>query len=289
MRPGASTGVAYYDADRASTSRRRARSSSRERRRDAAVAAEFGDRLGPQGLANSSGYVGKYLMFNGYAGRSGAVRAPLNEYKSVQVTRIVHDFYDHDPKRGFYGGGGSTRRRPGPLAWSLFAPPDVPRWGRASSDTLLEAIHARDEVVATHDVAAARDQPRRPRSRVKDAWGIPAMRITYKDHPDDLAFARFLQDRAVELLQAAGALDLEARSSRRTHVRRAPARHLPHGQRSAHVGGGPVPPRARRAQPVHLRRQQLRHVGAGQPTMTIQALAFRAGDHIARFARRGEI
>ena len=27
----------------------------------------------------------------------------------------------------------------------------------------------------------------------------------------------------------------------------------------------------------------------GQPTMTIQALAFRAGDHIAQFAKRGEI
>ena len=29
--------------------------------------------------------------------------------------------------------------------------------------------------------------------------------------------------------------------------------------------------------------------GRGQPTMTIQALAFRAADHIGRFARRGEI
>ena len=29
--------------------------------------------------------------------------------------------------------------------------------------------------------------------------------------------------------------------------------------------------------------------GRGQPTMTIQALAFRAADHIGRFARLGEI
>jgi choline dehydrogenase-like flavoprotein len=29
--------------------------------------------------------------------------------------------------------------------------------------------------------------------------------------------------------------------------------------------------------------------GRGQPTMTIQALAFRAGEHIAQFAKRGEI
>jgi choline dehydrogenase-like flavoprotein len=29
--------------------------------------------------------------------------------------------------------------------------------------------------------------------------------------------------------------------------------------------------------------------GRGQPTMTIQALAFRAGEHIARLARNGEV
>jgi choline dehydrogenase-like flavoprotein len=29
--------------------------------------------------------------------------------------------------------------------------------------------------------------------------------------------------------------------------------------------------------------------GRGQPTLTIQALAFRAAEHIARFARRNEI
>jgi choline dehydrogenase-like flavoprotein len=29
--------------------------------------------------------------------------------------------------------------------------------------------------------------------------------------------------------------------------------------------------------------------GRGQPTATIQALAYRAGEHIARFARRNEI
>jgi hypothetical protein len=29
--------------------------------------------------------------------------------------------------------------------------------------------------------------------------------------------------------------------------------------------------------------------GRGQPTLTIEALAFRAGEHIARFARVGKI
>ncbi len=40
--------------------------------------------LFPQGLANSSGVVGKHLMFNSYAFAGGLFEHPLNEYKSVQ-------------------------------------------------------------------------------------------------------------------------------------------------------------------------------------------------------------
>ena len=39
---------------------------------------------------------------------------------------------------------------------------------------------------------------------MKDAWDLPAIRVTYKDHPDDLTNARFLQDRGAEICRAAG-------------------------------------------------------------------------------------
>ncbi|HEX6260998.1 MAG TPA: GMC family oxidoreductase, partial [Woeseiaceae bacterium] len=64
----------------------------------------------PDGLANSSGYVGRNLMFNGHSLANGVFEHQLNDYKGVQVTRIIHDFYDADPKRGFYGGGGIDGR-----------------------------------------------------------------------------------------------------------------------------------------------------------------------------------
>ena len=41
---------------------------------------------------------------------------------------------------------------------------------------------------------------------VKDAWGLPALRVTYKNHPDDLKNMEFFRDRALELLDAAGAV-----------------------------------------------------------------------------------
>ena len=53
----------------------------------------------PNGLANSSGVVGKYLMLGGNVGSHGIFDEPLNEFKSVQATRAIEDFYDSDPKR----------------------------------------------------------------------------------------------------------------------------------------------------------------------------------------------
>ena len=64
----------------------------------------------PQGLANSSGLVGKYLMWNFTTRTHATFEHELNEFKSVQCSRIVHDFYDSDPKRGFYDGGGIDSR-----------------------------------------------------------------------------------------------------------------------------------------------------------------------------------
>lgn len=64
----------------------------------------------PNGLANSSGFVGRNLMWNSHANAMALFEHPLNDFKGVQVTRMVHDFYDTDPARGFYGGGGFDAR-----------------------------------------------------------------------------------------------------------------------------------------------------------------------------------
>src|SRR5438270_4553159 len=41
---------------------------------------------------------------------------------------------------------------------------------------------------------------------VKDAWGLPALRVTFRNHPDDIKTSEFLYERQKEILQAAGAL-----------------------------------------------------------------------------------
>ena len=161
----------------------------------------------PQGLANSSGLVGKYLMFNYTARALGVFEHELNEYKSVQVTRIVHDFYDSDPKRGLYGGGGLDGRI-GPQPTHVG---DSHRHRGSVVGQRLQGATRRSSRAACRSPVTAPRSPVESNNvtldpELKDAWGLPAIRVTYKDHPDDLANARFLQDRGAEILDAAGAL-----------------------------------------------------------------------------------
>jgi choline dehydrogenase-like flavoprotein len=94
----------------------------------------------PNGLANASGLVGKYLMFTGWSVTAGVFDEPLNEFKSVMVTRVLHDFYEADATRGFYGGGGLDARFDFmPIGFALSGlPPDVPRWGAEFKRTLRQ-------------------------------------------------------------------------------------------------------------------------------------------------------
>jgi len=243
----------------------------------------------PDGLANSSGLVGKYLMFN-YAARVSAVfEHELNEFKSVQVTRVVHDFYDADPKRGFYGGGGiDARIGPQPAVWAQRLATEGPAWGAALKARLREfprsmalLCHGTSLPVATNSVSLD--------PTLKDAWGRSALRVTYKDHPDDLANARFLQDRAVEIMEAAGAQRVIPTPVREQNF----SMHLLGTCRMGNDPGTSVIDRYHRTHDVRnlflCDGSSLVTSGRGQPTMTIQALAFRAADHIARFARANDI
>lgn len=287
---GRATGVMYFDRDRREHVQRAravvvcANGAETPRLLLMSASAQF-----PQGLANSSGLVGKYLMFNSNVRALGVFEHELNEHKSVQVTRIVHDFYDSDPERGHYGGGGlDARIGPQPTTWAIRTATEGPSWGSAYKARLRE--FPRSMQVACHGTSLAVEANNITLDpEVKDAWGLPAMRVTYRDHPDDLANARFLQDRGAEILAAAGAL----RVTKAPVTEQTSSVHLLGTCRMGNDPATSVVDRYHRSHDVPnlfvCDGSSLVTSGRGQPTMTIQALAFRAGEHIARFAKRGEI
>jgi choline dehydrogenase-like flavoprotein len=247
--------------------------------------------LFPHGLANGSGLVGKYLMFNGQTASYGVFEHPLNEYKSVQVTRILMDFYDADPARGFYGGGGMDGRMfKGPLFFALDGlPPDMPTWGKEYRRALPEYLIRTMEVAGHTTSLPVETNSVSLDPRVRDRWGRPAIRTTYRDHPDDLAMMQFFVDRGEEILEAAGARRVWSDPV-------APQTLGAHLLGTCRMGDDPESSVVDRYHRSHEVRNllicdgsSLVTSGRGQPTMTIQALAFRAAEHMARFARAGEI
>lgn len=245
----------------------------------------------PDGLANSSGKLGKYLMFNGQATAMGTFAEPLNEYKGPQVTRVLWDWYDSDPQRGFYGGGGIDGRMSfGPALLSFLGkPPDVTGLGPGLKAWMTHA-YTRSMEAACHSTSLPQESNNVTLDpATKDKWGRPALRVTYRDHDDDLAMMGYLQQRAIEILEAAGA----------EHVWQFPVVPQTVGAHllgTARMGDDPASSVVDRYHRTHevenlfiCDGSSFVTSGRGQPTMTIMALAFRAADHLKEAARRGEI
>jgi choline dehydrogenase-like flavoprotein len=247
----------------------------------------------PQGLANSNGNVGKYLMFDNGAMAMALFEHPLNEYKSVVVTRVLHDYYRSDPKRGFYGGGGIDGRFDYyPAGFALGGmPPNGPQWGSEWKRAIRQYYTHVGGTLGHVSCLAVEQNCVSLDDRVKDAWGLPALRVTFKNHPDDLKASEFIAERQKEILEAAGAKKVWVDPA--TLGDTTLSRHL---MGSCRMGDDPkisVVNKWNRAHDVPnlflVDGSSLVTSARQQPTATIQALAYRAADHIHAAAKRGEI
>jgi choline dehydrogenase-like flavoprotein len=245
----------------------------------------------PDGLANSSGVVGKYLMLGNTTGASGLFEHELNDYKGVVSGAGIVDYVPTDPSRGFYGGGRMTSRGYYyPIAMGLNSlSPGSPRWGAGYKRALREEAQHRMNITCFTTQLPLETNRVDLDPDVKDAWGLPAMRITSTSHPDDLRNAEFFRQKSIEVLEAAGATRTWAGAVN-------DARGSAHNRGTCRMGNDPrtsVVDRYHRAHDVRnlfiVDGSSLVTGGRNHPTMTIQALAFRAAEHLVRAARAGDV
>ncbi len=251
----------------------------------------------PNGLANSSGVVGQNIMFNGNVIANGVFEHEVNGYKGIAVSRIIHDTYELDPaKVGFIGGGGFDFRQIfTPIQFGFAGvPPTAPQWGPGFKKALARGFtrtvnafgHTTSLPVATNNLTLD--------DEVKDAWGLPVNRLTFKEHPNDVKVYKWFADRAKDLLDAAGAQESWAFPTPTGNEEQGGGQvHLLGTCRMGNNPATSVIDKNHRSHDVPnlfmVDGSSMVTGGRGQPTMTIMAMAFRAGDLIAQAAKRGEI
>jgi choline dehydrogenase-like flavoprotein len=244
----------------------------------------------PDGLANSSGLVGKYLMWDNGGLAMGLFERPLNEYKGIQVTRVIHDYYKADPKRGFYGGAGiDARFNYYPASFALQGlPPDAPKWGAEYKQMLgMYFTHTMSLLAHTTSLPQLRNSISLDPD-LKDAWGLAAMRVTFDFHADDVATMQWAMTKQLEILEAAGAKKTWGAVGT-TVEENMPSVHL---MGTCRMGDDPKQSIVDRYNRAHDVPNLIIADGSSfvtaarqQPTATIQALAYRAADYAIRNAR----
>ncbi|WP_421928611.1 GMC family oxidoreductase [Neoaquamicrobium sediminum] len=284
---GRATGVAYYDRD------------GKAQRHRANVVALAANGLGtarlmllstsrrfPNGLANDSDLVGRRLMHH----PTGMVTARFDErmdgYRGpFAVSILSQQFYETDAARDFVRGYQMQLiRSDGPVGTACGGYlPRVP-WGRRHHQTFRDTFaHTASLTVTTEDLP-------RPENRVtlsetlKDAWGIPAPKMTYALDDNTKRMIEHGIGSATRAFEEAGAVEISAQ--------RLVANAGFHLLGTACMGADPetsVVDAACRAHAVPnllvLDGSVFTTAAALNPTSTIQALALRAADLLVRERR----
>jgi gluconate 2-dehydrogenase alpha chain len=248
----------------------------------------------PNGLANSSGQVGKHLMahigarvFAAFDDRFINIYMGPNAQKH-SLDDCNADNFDHSGL-GFMRGAQISITpadlEGGPIgaAMSMNPPPGVPRWGAAYRDFISKYFARHAAVIAQTDNLPYADQTIDLDPNVRDQWGLPAPRLTYDwRRPNELARVEFMLGKLEELGRAMGA----------THVWRSP---LGAGSPGAHHEGGTRMGNDPKTSVVNRYGQSwdipnLFIIGSStypsmsgfNPTLTIQALAYMSADAIVK-------
>ena len=245
----------------------------------------------PDGLANSSGHLGKHLMSHPMVTVLVTFdERHLNVYMGPSAQKhTIDDFnadnFDHSDV-GFIRGSqisiGTGNLQGGPISVSTLAPPPgTPRWGAPYRDFIAQAYARHASMVAQTEDLPYAYQTIDLDPEVKDAWGLPAPRLTYDwRRPNELARVEFMLQRMEEIGHAMGA----------TQVWRSP---IGPGAPGAHHEGGTRMGSDPSNSVVNRYGQtwdipNLFLVGSStfptmsgfNPTLTIQALAYMSADAI---------
>ena len=242
-------------------------------------------RLFPDGLANSSGLVGKRFTEHLSVFAHGVFSERLDPWRGVPTGGIIQDFYATNAHNGFARGWMISVENDS--QWPLATARSIPGWGPEHKARVMELFG--------HVVGLATDGEQLPDERnqvrldpiVKDAYGLPVPLLINNHAKNDVAMIDAMSLKLKEILEAAGA----------TEVNVGPC--IPGGSShylgTCRMGDNPttsvVNPWCRTHDVPNLfigDGSVFVTVGAANPALTISALATRTADGIVAAFKRGD-
>lgn len=162
----------------------------------------------PDGLANSSGLVGRRLMMHPFGTVVGLFDENLGSSHGVWGQHIHSlQFYESDPARGFLRGAKwGLQPTGGPLSMTRSYPwGDNPIWGPSFHTQLRKRLdHSAMWGIICEDLPEANNRVILD-SNLTDSDGIPAPKLLYRMSENSRKLLQFHLERARESLEAAGA------------------------------------------------------------------------------------
>ncbi|WP_207459007.1 GMC family oxidoreductase [Azospirillum sp. SYSU D00513] len=231
--------------------------------------------LFPDGLANSSGQVGKNYMRHMTGSVYGVFEKKVRMHRGTVMAGIVSDEVRHDPSRGFVGGYEMETISLGLPFMAAFLNPGA--WGREFTSALDGYDHMAGMWLVGEDMPQERNGVTLHKE-LKDQYGMPVPNLHYDDHPNDIAMRNHAYRQGMALYESVGAL-------RTFPTPPYPSTHnLGTNRMSEKPRDGVVNRWGRTHDVANLfisDGSQFTTGGAENPTLTIVALALRQADHIA--------
>jgi choline dehydrogenase-like flavoprotein len=237
----------------------------------------------PDGLANSSGQVGKNYMRH----MTGSVYAifdkPVHMYRGTTMAGIITDESKHDPSRGFVGGYEMETLSLGlPFMAAFLEPGD---WGREFAAALDKYDHMAGMWLVGEDMPQEKNAVTLHATE-KDQHGLPVPNVHFDDHANDVAMRDHAYGRGSAVYDAVGAV-----KTFRTPPY--PSTHnLGTNRMSERPQDGVVNKHGQTHDIPNLfvsDGSQFTTGGAENPTLTIVALAIRQAEYVADQMSKGNI
>ena len=237
----------------------------------------------PDGLANSSGQVGRNYMRHMTGSVYGIFEKPVHMYRGTTMAGIVLDEARNDPKRGFVGGYEMETLSLGVPFMAAFVDPGA--WGRSFTSVMDDYSHMAGMWLVGEDMPRETNRVTLD-PHVKDANGLPVASVHYDDHENDIAMRNHAHKQGSAIYEAVGA-------TRTIPTPPYPSTHnMGTNRMSENARDGVVNKFGQTHDIKNLfvsDGSQFTTGAACNPTLTIVALAIRQADNMTAMMKRNEI